>query len=100
MTTKELRDGNIVLHNRKWYILDPFDIYKLDTTNCEDIEPIELTEEIKIMLHENNHIAFENDRVIIFTNNQDLYLKNNYKYLHQLQNLYFALTGEELEIKL
>ena len=23
-----------------------------------------------------------------------------YKYLHQLQNLYFALTGEELEIKL
>lgn len=25
---------------------------------------------------------------------------NNFSFLHQLQNLYFALTGEELEIKL
>lgn len=27
------------------------------------------------------------------------YFANNIDYLHQLQNLYFALTGEELEIK-
>lgn len=28
------------------------------------------------------------------------YFNWNLKYLHQLQNLYFALTGEELEVKL
>lgn len=28
------------------------------------------------------------------------YLKQDMKYLHQLQNLYFALTGEELNIEI
>ncbi len=36
---------------------------------------------------------FSNNRF----NKRHLYHKN--KYVHQLQNLYFALTGEELEIK-
>ena len=31
---------------------------------------------------------------------QQLYVKNGLKYVHQLQNLYFALTGNELNIKL
>lgn len=29
----------------------------------------------------------------------DVMLNNNLKYVHQLQNLYFALTGEELTLK-
>jgi hypothetical protein len=31
--------------------------------------------------------------------NVDFYRTLNYKYVHQLQNLYFALTGSELTIK-
>lgn len=30
---------------------------------------------------------------------QQIVMLNSIKYVHQLQNLYFALTGEELEIK-
>ena len=41
--------------------------------------------------------------IILFLDNQfqydDLRLRTNIKYVHQLQNLYFALTGEELTIK-
>jgi hypothetical protein len=33
-----------------------------------------------------------------FIDNQKVDLPYSYKFLHQLQNLYFALTGEELEI--
>lgn len=29
----------------------------------------------------------------------DIYFNNTAKYLHQLQNLYFALTGEELKVE-
>jgi hypothetical protein len=29
---------------------------------------------------------------------EKMLLRNQYEYLHQLQNLYFALTGEELKI--
>jgi hypothetical protein len=32
-------------------------------------------------------------------NNNSHWLDIEIKYVHQLQNLYFALTGEELEIK-
>jgi hypothetical protein len=73
----------------------------------EDIEPIPLTLEIL------EGAGFENwnknkyaNNVICLTLNGDgfLYLANqrhvNLFYLHQLQNLYFSLTGEELNIKL
>jgi len=35
-----------------------------------------------------------------FADDQKVDLPLHYKFLHQLQNLYFALTGEELEINL
>lgn len=38
--------------------------------------------------------------VIVQYTVQDFGASDNLKYLHQLQNLYFALTGEELEIVL
>lgn len=34
-----------------------------------------------------------------FTGGECVYYSCNIKYIHQLQNLYFALTGEELTIK-
>ena len=111
MTVKELRDGNIVLHSGKFYILDSFDIYKLDTTNCEDVQPIELTEEIllKCGFVKDEFDNWENEtRLGLYKPEEfDGYLSvwgestvGECNYLHQLQNLYYALTGQELEINL
>lgn len=41
-----------------------------------------------------------NGEYVAYFGEQVVTLSKYYKYLHQLQNLYFALTGEELEIKL
>lgn len=55
------------------------------------------------------YIFIEDDVFQVYYNNSGLHLygvKYRYeylteiKYLHQLQNLYFALTGQELEVKL
>ena len=80
------------------------------------IEPIELIEEwkLKIGFKKINHIhgysfyslthsKINECGIRIYdthTESRGYYLKNHCKYLHQLQNLYFALTGEELEVSL
>lgn len=49
-------------------------------------------------------ICFTKDNELLFLRSNKLSIMINdtskYKYLHQLQNLYFALTGQELEIDL
>lgn len=128
MKASELRSGNFIklFKNGKphleWYELDSHDIYKLDESNCEDVEPIPLTEEWllkfgfdnvrKNMLvchneYHNNRInegAFYVEPVGDAFNHWYLYHKvkmitSNIRFVHQLQNLYFALCGEELELK-
>ena len=37
--------------------------------------------------------------IFIHIDNDSILLYNSIKYVHQLQNLYFALSGEELTIK-
>jgi hypothetical protein len=49
----------------------------------------------KYMLCDNNENGFD---IYIFGYDEDLYI-NSVNYIHQLQNLYFALTGEELICK-
>ena len=44
-------------------------------------------------------LKFELDKFFFFSTGKGL-IHTNIKYLHQLQNLYFALTGQELEINL
>ena len=79
------------------------------------IEPINLTEEwlVKFGFKVGNHKQF--NKWINEYENSSLFVDDNYYgiaingidvwtisrklYVHQLQNLYFALTGEELEIK-
>jgi hypothetical protein len=39
------------------------------------------------------------DEYSVFNDNGDYITLKGIKYVHQLQNLYFALTGEELTIK-
>lgn len=47
-----------------------------------------------------NGIPVEDQPIVFEWDNGDRDVTTELKYLHQLQNLYFALTGEELKIEL
>ena len=120
MNTNELRIGNWVsekvLGCRQVVTVDPLyfgintgqGIYSIEHNN---LEPIPLTEEWLLRFgfekNDNNQfILMEGSVDILF--NKDLngwtcdginFSINMTEHVHQLQNLYFALTGEELKLK-
>lgn len=69
--------------------------------------PIQLTEEWLIRFGfekvNSDYILFKNDNLLMLSSSFRLLADDGYsmsikiKYVHQLQNLYFALTGEELK---
>ena len=130
METKELRLGNYLqLDGESYHVneiqnsLQCIELKRKNLENqklndyeecdldCNDLQPIPLTEEVLLKCGFERHIKL---------GGYDGYLLNGWfittdlcfmvlgssvilsklKYLHQLQNLYFALTGEELEIEL
>lgn len=105
MNKQELRIGNYVNHNG----FAPITIDAVDIIHCqqhpEAYKPIELTEEwlLKLGFIIDNG-WFKIGYLKLFPI-RDLYYRaivpitKDIKYVHQLQNLYFALTGEELTIK-
>lgn len=122
MNAKELRLDNLVLWDNE---IVPIDLIMTETVNVrhkdsfidwytvdiEDIEPIELTEEWLIKFgFENNFKQYElmnwglkvdllNNEWIVFHGFCGKYSEiTSCRYVHQLQNLYFALTGKELTI--
>lgn len=120
MQANELRIGNIVEWNRK-----PFKVCSISMDIVEnelwskplqEIHPIPLTEEILTEwcgYKREVEDFFVNDAnadcsVYLFASSScrlavgyDEYaIGEIIEYLHQLQNLYFALSGEELQIKL
>lgn len=130
MTAKEIRLGNIVNYKYwnpnpkggEWcfemveivgLLQDTF-YFKFRNNNSvkkiKELYPIELTEGILLKCgfewsHYHPDTAqreyyINNDFGIELFNERYYKLNTEIKYLHQLQNLYFALTGEELEIKL
>jgi len=116
MKASELRIGNLVNHIRKGVIV--VGIMELDFVEkgVLDIEPIPLTEEWLVRFG----FEFEKYTESIIANKSDLALltmvgwkyftfttnlgngKNEYCkdiiYVHQLQNLFYSITGEELTI--
>jgi hypothetical protein len=128
VNTKELRVGNLVRNNLSGEILKPCDVLcdgintdKIEGLNYGFIEPIPLTEEwllkfgfnkdyksgyIGIDVHNSDFVLTEpkkmgewqNGYVFQFTAGNVPKFKEIF-YVHKLQNLYFALTGEELTIK-
>ena len=56
---------------------------------------------LSIPIMENDALYFEDDEFVYFDGNAKLYLKfaDKREYVHQVQNLYFSLTGEELTFK-
>ena len=113
IAANELRIGNYVYDANNELtqvnsIVDGAINYELDYGDCyfENINPIPITEEwlLKLGFEKHNYIfrkdgfQFTFDKKIIPIKFYGGAIKNtNIKYIHQLQNLYFALTQKELE---
>lgn len=118
MKAQELRLGNLVYDTGGKVNTINMDAFKYllsygDTDICQ-VKPIPLTEEWlvkfdgkKILYSEIKDYSFGDYSVTIIkdvfkfwvVDSIDSPLCIEIKYVHQLQNLYFALTGEELTIK-
>ena len=109
MEANELRIGN--------YVKGTFDVpAKIESDDFKRLEkdehyckPIPLTEEwlVKFDFIRNEYLnrwIFRDNEYFYFDMEFSLWFEGSYtcvqvEYVHQLQNLYFALTGNELEIK-
>jgi hypothetical protein len=119
MESKELRVGNLVYESKLSKILrkkigveiceiKSLNIHHLESfPESENFEPIPLTEEwlLKFGYIKGKIYYTEKEHGIIsfyFNDSEELkcevydWTYDNIKYVHQLQNLYFALTGKEL----
>jgi hypothetical protein len=106
----ELRIGNWVYNSGEPYKID---WRNDDYWHTDSLEPIPLTPEIlekcgfnnfgKDLIHSDFAIEKRKDIAVLWPNEgctETHNIKVPCKYLHQLQNLFFALTGEELEINI
>jgi hypothetical protein len=117
MEAKELRVGNYVDTEDGVFMVA--EIHKNDIIMMNDlfwardfVKPIPLTEEwlLKFGLNSSDYITLEKNECILLDIHQDTVWigdKEAFEYaagihiqhVHQLQNLYYALTNEELTIK-
>ena len=120
MKVNELRVGNLLLINEK--VTEVFGINKYYITHgniespCKHelkyFKPIPLTEEwlVKLGFKKENYFTYDNGLISISLPSEDPLLWRNGrtyfnswkicdapKYVHNLQNIYFALTGNELQ---
>jgi hypothetical protein len=112
-----LKANELRIGNWHWGDGNPIQITAKDILDLSDdpqddfYQPIPLTEEwlLKFGFEKNKNNRFvllTGDVDILFTEDLDGWVcdginfsVNCLSYVHQLQNLYFALTGEELEMK-
>lgn len=127
MKASELRIGNYVSYDcatggywqEKQVCASNFGITAAGTLLCESYKPIPITEDwlIKFGFEENKKYSTPqywlqidklDDEFLYDIKDKKFYLSHSYDsgsfgieilYVHQLQNLYFALTGEELTLK-
>ena len=124
MKANELRIGNWVEYNGYIYqiaelrskLIQEDSVYLVSKereawTEYDKLKPIPLTEEWLfkfgfIQIHENNFQDFECEIMVDLFNEKIHIISampwkqlNHIKYVHQLHNLYFALTNEELTFK-
>lgn len=122
MTTEELRIGNFVLHCGEWQVVHSVDQLGINIINqplrrmkLQNLSPIILTPEVLQMcgFHKYNNAWVPEDYdekrythwyFTIWDEDGD-YRYNSSEFnvelhsLHQLQNLYYALTNNELQLK-
>lgn len=115
----ELIEVTAILEDRIGYLsprvehrVEPFedDVLELDAPHrpLEEFEPVGLTAEILekcgFVADTTNHVgAYRKEPLNVVVNDNTVLVASDnrefgYKYLHQLQNLYFTLKGEELKI--
>lgn len=104
MKTNDLRIGNLVLNDDDGGVCKLFNIHE----GYINHKPIPLTEEWLLKFGfksiQDGWYEYSNSNITFSWNIYDRQLRFlgepfNIQYVHQLQNLYFALTGEELEVK-
>ena len=119
MKANELRIGNYVNYNGKDCVFGIYDIVNLhDDEDCANLtNPIPLTEEWLLKfgfgrgemdcefifrdsdsMIDESLIYYTDIGVLIIDTDRDEIEINHVKYVHQLQNLYFALTNNELTL--
>lgn len=107
MESREVRIGNLFDNNGNVNTVTPGVIEALFESDKRSwIQPIPLTEEWLLKFgfeiyefdHKENQYRFK-ERLLVIRKGVfcDYGTNVELKYVHQLQNLYFALTGEELE---
>lgn len=107
MKANELRIGNWVSNGEIEFQITSKDIYHLDVYVGRVIaNPISITpewlERVGFVSKPNNLFILGKIELRYYRGRSDVLVRGinvSYKYVHQLQNLYFALTGEELEYK-
>lgn len=119
MKAEELRMGNWVFlykgNDKVPFQMEGFDIYKVSESNCYYISPIPLTEKVleacgAVYLHANIweyelklsaiNVYFRFNSNHCFSEVGGIYMGDRISHLHQLQNLYYAMRGAELQIDL
>ena len=109
MRANELRIGNLIQKNGKIHYTNNLtirDIFHLSIDDTDIFEPIPITEDwlLKCGFEKDEYEMFVFNRKVIYKKNDNTFhfygCDIEIKHIHQLQNLYFALTGEELEINL
>ena len=116
MEASELRIGNSIMQDDDFVFVTWWRLELMENNKIE-YKPIPLTEEWLVKLGFTRHHADYSNNVIYIKNVPDntefewgvypnelgsgIQIQNRkiLKYVHQLQNLYHALTGEELTIK-
>lgn len=110
MKASELRIGNYIENTDSQmasYMVVNADVIKQNEhTMYASLEPITITKEWMFKLgFEVSIVLFRKNNLLIqyCVDHFKVYLSGNFianiQYVHQLQNLYFALTGEELTLK-
>lgn len=122
MTSKDFRIGNYHLYDGKLDRIDSRYALAFENEFMDGIEPINLTEQWLIDLGFEKQVLSDNSaHYYTLELNENKYCdlsicsgdKNGfieatlfpyedwfrYKYVHELQNLFFAITGRELELK-
>ena len=122
----DLMIGKYYTHNGNWNYADYKGVFNFNSRDwyaigestlfIEDIEPIELSEEILLKCgfdeisrdglnirydfepYKFGYLDYYNGKIIVTFQSQKI--SEEIKYLHQLQNLIFALTNEELTVNL
>ena len=112
MKANELRIGNFYDHNGFVNEATPNTIEEVWIAERSWVKPIPLTEEwllnfgflkdlendIFLNINAYAFLYWQNNRVELLDNDNN-FMISHCDYVHQLQNLYFALTGKELTFK-